>query len=254
MKNVHVAFDILKDEDHVPVGYQQINCHMVFNIKMVSLKRKCCLVAGGHMTDPPESITYASVVSRESVCIAFPIAALNEHQVLAADIKNTYLNSPCDEKIWTVLRPEFGPELEGKHAIIVCSLYGLKSAGAAYHYHLATCMEHLGYQSCKADPDVWLCENSDHDGHQYYEYVLIYTDDILAIGKSPHATLKQLNKYFELKRESIGEPDIYLSAKIRSVITTDGKKAWAQSSSSYVQEAVKNVEDWLVEHNLKLPT
>jgi hypothetical protein len=121
---------------------------------MGSLHQKCRLVAGGHVTDPPATITYASVVSRESVRIALTVAALNDLDIMSADIKNAYLNIPCDEKIWTVLGPEFGPEQEGKRAIIVCSLYGLKSTRASYRYHLATCMEYLGFTSCKANPDV----------------------------------------------------------------------------------------------------
>ena len=75
---------------------------------------------------------------------------------MATDIKNTYLNSPCDEKILTILGPDFGPELEGKHALIIRSLYGLHSTGVGYCHHLATCMEHMGYKSCLADPDIWL--------------------------------------------------------------------------------------------------
>jgi hypothetical protein len=220
---------------------------------MGSLRRKARYVADGHMTDPPASITYASVVSRESVRIAFMIAALNDLEVQAADIQNAYLTSPCDEKVWTILGPEFGPELEGKRAIIVRSLYGLKSSGAAYRYHLATCMEHMGFRSCGADPDVWIRENSDHTGEEFYEYVLIYTDDILAIGKDPSTILRRLNKYFTLKEGSVGSPDQNFGAKIRPSIGVDGKKFWTQSSSGYVQEAVKNVERWLREHNMKLP-
>jgi hypothetical protein len=92
---------------------------------MGSLRRNARYVADEHMTDPPTSITYASVVSRESVRIAFMYAALNDLDVQAADIQNAYLTSPCDEKVWTIL----GPEFEGKCAIIVRSLYGLKSSG-----------------------------------------------------------------------------------------------------------------------------
>lgn len=252
--NVKVAFDVLDDSDELPPGYQQIDCHMIFDIKLGSLARKCRLVAGGHKTDPPAAITYASVVSRESVRIALTIAALNDHKVLSADIQNAYLNSPCEEKVWTTLGPEFGPELEGKRAKIVRSLYGLKSAGAAYRYHLATCMEHLGFTSCKADPDVWLRENSDHTGARFYEYVLIYTDDILAIGKNPRAILDRLDKYFTLKRESIKEPDIYLGGKLRCIQGENGTKAWTQSSTGYVREAVVAVENWLAERNMQLPS
>jgi hypothetical protein len=50
------------------VGYQEIGCHMIFDIKMDSnFTRKARLVAGGHTTEAPASITYSSVVSREKV-------------------------------------------------------------------------------------------------------------------------------------------------------------------------------------------
>jgi hypothetical protein len=43
-----------------PVGHKCIPCHMVFDIKM-DFMHKARLVAGGHVTDPPSSITYSSV-------------------------------------------------------------------------------------------------------------------------------------------------------------------------------------------------
>ncbi len=61
--------------------------------------RKARYVAGGHMTDPPATLTYSSVVSRDSVCIGFLIAALNELELLAADVGNAYLNAPTRERI-----------------------------------------------------------------------------------------------------------------------------------------------------------
>ena len=70
MKNVRVAFDIKEEGSSPPVGYQQIRNHMVFDIKMENFRRKARLVAGGHMTKTPATLTYASVVSRESVRIA----------------------------------------------------------------------------------------------------------------------------------------------------------------------------------------
>ncbi|KAL7447690.1 hypothetical protein ACHAXS_000073, partial [Conticribra weissflogii] len=51
--------------------------------------------------------------------------------------------------------PEFGKDKGGK-AIVVRALYGLKSAGAAFRSHLADCMRQLGYESNKADPDLWM--------------------------------------------------------------------------------------------------
>ena len=54
------------------------------------MTRKARLVAGEHKhKDVPVYVTYSSVVSRESVRIAFLVTALNGLNVLAADISNT---------------------------------------------------------------------------------------------------------------------------------------------------------------------
>jgi hypothetical protein len=133
MKNVRPAFqrkDGLTVEEarsgKALVGYQEIKCHMVFDVKMDgNFTRKARLVAGGHTTETPASITYASVVSRDSVRIALLMAALNNLDILAADIGNAYLNADCREKIWTVAGPEFGSD-EGAVMLIVKALYGLR--------------------------------------------------------------------------------------------------------------------------------
>ena len=45
-----------------------------------------------------------------------------------------------------------------------------------------------------------------------------------------------------MKKNSIGDPDMYLGAKLRKTILPNGVEAWALSPSKYVSEAVKNVE------------
>ena len=67
---------------------------------------------------------------------------------------NPFLQDLCSEKYYTVCGPEFGSEFIGKLAIIVRSDYGLKSTGADFRNHIRDCMEHLGHESCTADPDV----------------------------------------------------------------------------------------------------
>ena len=218
---------------------------MIFDVKAGSLKRKARYVAGGHMTKPPSALTYASVVSRESIRIGLLIAALNDLDVFSADIQNAYLTSPCEEKIWTTLGPEFGPHRQGKKALVVRALYGLKSAGAAFRNHLASCLGHLGFASSRGDPDVWFRPAVKPNGEEYYEYMFVYTDDILAIGLKPKEVLMKLNKYFKLKPDSIHPPDDYLGTKIKMTTLPNGKKAWGQSSSHYVREAVKNLEEWM---------
>ena len=71
---------------------------MVFNIKMDSkFTSKARLVAGGHKTAPPSSITYSSVVTRESVRMEFLIAGLDNLDICYCVIVNAYLNAPCLE-------------------------------------------------------------------------------------------------------------------------------------------------------------
>ena len=106
------------------------------------------------MTEAPAVMTYASVISRETVCIVLTIAALNDLEVKASDVQNAYLTAPCAEKIYTRLGPEFGLDKD-KHAVIVHTLYGMKSARASFSRHISDCMRTMGFEPCKADPDLW---------------------------------------------------------------------------------------------------
>ena len=82
------------------VGYQEINGHMIFDVNMgENLRRKAIFVADVHQTKIPTSVTYIMVVSRYSVRIFLTIAALDYLEVLAADVKNTFLADPCREKL-----------------------------------------------------------------------------------------------------------------------------------------------------------
>ena len=58
---------------------------MVFDVKMEFI-RKSWFVSGGHKTEPPESVTYASVVSRDNVRGALLLSSLNDIDVLSTDI------------------------------------------------------------------------------------------------------------------------------------------------------------------------
>jgi len=213
----------------------------------MDLTRKARLVAGGHMTKPPSSLTYASVVSRESVRIAFMYASLNNLKILAADIGNAYLNAKCREKVYTTCGPEFG-EYEGRVAIIVRALYGLKSSGAAWRAHLAEVLHNdLEFTATLADPDVWYKPTVRSDGTKYYMYILVYTDDILAIAEDPQAIMDKLDQHFLLKKGSVGPPTTYLGATIGTYRLPDDptKDRWSISSDKYVKEAINNVKRWV---------
>ena len=96
-----------------------------------------------------------------------------------------------EEKIWTILGPEFGAD-QGKKATIVRAIYGLKSSGASFRNHLADCMRPMGYTPCLADPDLWMKAEVREDGFKYYAYVLCYVDDVFSIS---HNAEEVLNRY-----------------------------------------------------------
>jgi hypothetical protein len=124
-------------------------------------------------------MTYAIFVSRESVRSALTLAELNDLDVMMGDIENAHLTAPITEKVWNVIGPEFGEDA-GKRARIVRELYGLKSLGAAFRNHLASCMDQLGWKPCLADRYLWMKEETrPDDGVKYWAYILIYVDDIL---------------------------------------------------------------------------
>ena len=67
-----------KLEGDIPPGYQDIKCHLIFDINMgEKFCRNSRFVVGGYMTETPTTLTYAYVVSRDSVHIALTIADLN---------------------------------------------------------------------------------------------------------------------------------------------------------------------------------
>ena len=70
-----------------------------------------------------------------------------------------------------MLGKEFGTN-QGKKAIIVRTLYGLNSSGAAFHAHLADCMRSMGYTPCRGDNDLWMKPEIDPGGDKYYSYIL----------------------------------------------------------------------------------
>jgi hypothetical protein len=129
-------------------------------------------------------VTYSTVVSRDSVRICLLIAALNDLDVMAGDIENAYLTAPCREKMWTQLGKEFGEDAPNKIFLVVQALYGLKSSGVTFRAFLAEQLDSMGFKSTNIDPDVWLQPAVKPDGEEYYEYVLVYVDDI-------HCCLKQ---------------------------------------------------------------
>jgi hypothetical protein len=160
---------------------------------------------------------------------------------MACDLENAYLNAPCKEKIWFVGGIECGED-QGKVLVLVRALYGLKSAGSSWRSALAQALRDLGFESSLADPDVWLRAAVRDDGFEYYEMLLVYVDDILAVSHKAKEVIDSIGKYYKVKPGSDKAPEIYLGANIDKVQMPDGREVWASSPRDYVRNAIKTVE------------
>ena len=81
------------------------------------------------------------------------------------------------------------------------------------------------------------------DGTLVYEYVLLYTDNFLVVSENAKNILKEyIERYFELKPDSIVPPSLYLGSYLREVTLDTGIKSYSFGYTQYVQDAVNNVE------------
>jgi hypothetical protein len=216
---------------------------MTFDIKLDSTRR-ARYVAGGHQMDQPKDMVYASVR------LVFLLAALNDLDILAADVQNAYLNAPTTEKVYTTAGEEFGADKKSRPVIIVRALYGLKSSGARWQDHMANTLRDGGYESYKADPDVWMKPGMKRD-------VLCYVDDILVIDENPKEMMKYLQSWYMLKEGSVKEPETYLGATVKKWYIPGSDEpatvCWAMTSEVYVKRAIMDVESELALVDKMLP-
>ena len=106
-------------------------------------------------------------------------------------------------------------------------------------------MRSMGYTSYRGDNDLWMKPETDSDGDKYYSYILCYVDDVLVVHHHAMTTLMKIDKYFKLKPSSIGDPDIYLGAKLKYIRAENGVWCWTLIPSKYIQEACNNCETFL---------
>jgi len=102
------------------------------------------------------------------------------------------------------------------------------------------------------DPDLWYRPATKEDGFEYYEYILVYVDDILVVSATPPPVMKTLQKAYRLKNTPC-EPSDYLGATIKQwSIPNETQKVWSMSCTQYLKEAIKNVELELAKSNYVL--
>ena len=125
--------------------------------------------------------------------------------------------------------------------------------GAAFRAHLGETLRDLGFLPTRADPDVWRRPAVKPDGFEYYELILCYVDDLLAMSHAATKVLEAVKSVFKFKDDKIEAPDIYLGAQLDTMVV-DEMEGWTMSLEKYVIAAVENVESELQKTGQRLPT
>ena len=80
-------------------------------------------------------------------------------------------------------------------------------------------MQDLDLIPSKSDPEAWMRPATTLDGYNYYEYILIYADDILCLSHQANKVMETIDKIHRLKIDpktgkAYDKFDKYLGVKI----------------------------------------
>jgi hypothetical protein len=64
---------------------------------------------------------------------------------------------------------------------------------------MAKKLDEMGFKSSVANPDVWMRPATKINGEEYYEYILMYVDDILAVSAMPMLIMEEIQDMVKLQ-------------------------------------------------------
>ena len=91
------------------------------------------------------------------------------------------------------------------------------------------------------------------DRAEYYEIVLCYVDDVLAISGMPMIKMDGIRSVLKLKDDKTEVPDLYLGTTFRQVENETGTKCCSMSSKNYVKAEIDNIKSNLGKSDMHLP-
>ena len=65
-------------------------------------------------------------------------------------------------------------------------------------------MRHMSFVSSPADHDIWMRPASKEEGSELYEYILLYTGNILSVGDNAERAIRdKIGRYFARRRRAM---------------------------------------------------
>ena len=137
--------------------------------------------------------------------------------------------------------------------IVVITLYVLNSASVAFRSFMANKLDEIGFKSRPADTNVWYRPEIKPDSEEYYEYELMYVDDILEISIDLTKILKSMeDKKVKYKKGKIAPLEMYLGERVK-IKMINGSMCWTITSYDYVIASVKTIKDAIARNSWKIP-
>ena len=157
------------------------------------LRRKAEMVAGGNMPGSRDKDYYCGVINIGTVSTDILFEYINDLEVDVTDVENAYLHGFTKDKICTRTWTEFG-EWEGQVLFCVRWIYGLNTSMARWHEALLDNLKLIWLCTSRTYPKIWM-----RDVRYHYEYITIYSYNLLLFRKNPTGILRGLNTLFPLK-------------------------------------------------------
>ncbi|GAU27211.1 hypothetical protein TSUD_108020 [Trifolium subterraneum] len=207
----------------LPSHRKVISCKWIFKVKEnpdgTVNKYKARLVARGFLQTPGFDFTetFSPVIKPTTIRIILTLVVTYKWLIQQIDVKNAFLNGVLQEEVYMTQLAGF----EVADKTLVCklhkSLYGLKQAPRAWYERLTQALLQMGFVTSKCDPSLLI-----HHQKGACTYVLIYVDDILITGSTPHLIhdlIHKLNVKFALKQ--LGEVDYFLGIEVHHMPSGD---------------------------------
>ena len=150
--------------------------------------------------------------------------------------KGAYLEVFTKEKLSVKAGPEFGDH-EGHILLVKKALHGLRTPGVRWHGRLTNCLRGMGFFPCKAEPDTWMQEKTNH-----WEYIGTYADDLAITSKDPQTLGDRLVKDHKFKFKGTGPISYHLGCDF---MHDEDKKLLCIQLKKYIEWMVETYVRWL---------
>jgi hypothetical protein len=93
-------------------------------------------------------------------------------------------------------------------------------------------------------------------GEKYYEYIIVYDDDLLVLSHEPALIVNTISDNYRLKNDSVQKPTTYLGVQIKEFRHPQDPAIimWSLSADHYIKNALANLEFNLQKMGKRLPT